>query len=345
MCMSEAEGGQRCAAHTRPRYEQASPGSPDWFDIARDYASTSEGHAQLTAEVAEARLFGDHAREARLRAALLRGETLRAANAETVRLLGATTRQRRLTSEETDQVRNEFGVATEQVLRDHAVSHILGALADMRGAEQLIFFGGTALSRTFLPLLRLSEDLDLLADGPRAELAGRIEQIVARRLARSHGTVTWSPSLADTKGSDSAVLGIGERIRIRVQLLTADGYPAWPTRPHRLVQRYSDAPAATMRTLTAPAFVASKASAWLDRHTPRDLYDLWALGEHGHITPEADDLFKHLGPTHGHVQPWMFDTAPAEDAWQDALGHQGIVRITAAKALAEVKEMWKRAAQ
>jgi hypothetical protein len=156
--------------------------------------------------------------------------------------------------------------------------------------------------------------------------------------------VTWSPSLADTKGSDSAVLGVGERIRIRVQLLAADDYPAWPTRPHRLVQRYSDAPAATMRTLTAPAFVASKTNAWLDRHTPRDLYDLWALGEHGHITSEADDLFKHLGPTHSHVQSWMFNTAPTEGEWQNALGHQGIVRVSAAEALAEVQAMWERVA-
>jgi predicted nucleotidyltransferase component of viral defense system len=343
MCMSEAEGGQCCAAHTRPRYEQTPVTSPDWFDAARDYASTPQGRTQLTAEAAEAGLFGDRARVARLRAALMRGETLRAVNAETVRLRD-THRRRSLIQEEIDGVRNEFGVATEQVLRDHAISHILGALAGMRRADRLIFFGGTALSRSFLPQLRLSEDLDLLAVGPRAELARDIERSVARRLARSHGAVNWTPSLVDTKGSDAAVLGVAERIQIRVQLLHADDYPAWPTEPHRLVQRYADAPDASLRTLTASAFVASKTSAWLDRCTPRDLYDLWALGEHGHITPDAGALFKRLGPTHTTVQPWMFRTAPTEAEWQDALGHQGVVRVTAAEALAEVQDMWARAA-
>ena len=39
----------------------------------------------------------------------------------------------------------------------------------------------------------------------------------------------------------------------------------------------------------------------------------------------------------------MFSTPPTEGAWQDALGHQGIVRIAAAEALAEVRAMWARA--
>ena len=42
-----------------------------------------------------------------------------------------------------------FGVAEAQVRRDHAISHILAALSRHR-REDLIFFGGTALSRTYL---------------------------------------------------------------------------------------------------------------------------------------------------------------------------------------------------
>jgi hypothetical protein len=34
----------------------------------------------------------------------------------------------------------EFGVSTEQVLRDHAISHVLGALTSMDGADDLVFW-------------------------------------------------------------------------------------------------------------------------------------------------------------------------------------------------------------
>ncbi len=341
MCKPASEGGQRCAAHSRPRYQRTPRTSPDWPNVARDYASTPEGHDRLTAEAEEARALGEYDREADLRAALLRGESLRAANAEAARIL-ARGRQRTISQAEIDQVREAFGVTTEQVLRDHAVSHVLGALSSMPGAGDLVFFGGTALSRTFLPALRLSEDVDLLARGDRTDLAHRIERAVARRLRRSHGTVAWTPSLAATSGSEAAVLRVDDRIHVRVQLLGGGGHPRWPTEQQRLIQRYADAPEATLTTLTAPAFVASKTMAWLDRQAPRDLYDLWALGEHGHIGPEAADLFSRHGPTGGHVQPWMFSTPPAEGAWQDALGHQGAVRVSAADALAQVRARWAR---
>jgi hypothetical protein len=98
------------------------------------------------------------------------------------------------------------------------------------------------------------------------------------------------PRLTDTSGSEAAALVIGERIQIRVQLLNADRYPAWPTERRDLVQRYADAPPASMRTLTAPAFAAAKTVAWAERHC---------------------------------------DRAPDEEVWQSALGHQGVVRVSA----------------
>src|ERR1035437_6902676 len=68
-----------------------------------------------------------------------------------------------------------FGVAEVQVRRDHAISHILAALSRHR-RQELIFFGGTALSRTYLLDERLSEDIDLIAvdqrDGGCPEFRG-----------------------------------------------------------------------------------------------------------------------------------------------------------------------------
>ncbi|MGO2860189.1 MAG: nucleotidyl transferase AbiEii/AbiGii toxin family protein [Brevibacterium sp.] len=71
--------------------------------------------------------------------------------------------------------------------------------------------------------------------------------------------------------------------RVQLQLLSRTGYPVWPTEYRDIDQRYSDAPSARLRVLTQPAFAAAKLSAWNDRATPRDLYDLWAMAAHGMI--------------------------------------------------------------
>jgi len=57
----------------------------------------------------------------------------------------------------------EFGVAESQVELDHLISQVLVALAELN--QPIVFFGGTALARTWLkePAVRgrLSEDIDL----------------------------------------------------------------------------------------------------------------------------------------------------------------------------------------
>ena len=67
-------------------------------------------------------------------------------------------------------------VPVRQVRRDHLLSHLIAGVA---GAEGVIFVGGTALHRTHLPDMRLSEDLDLLVlDGGADELVERAKSAV-----------------------------------------------------------------------------------------------------------------------------------------------------------------------
>ena len=231
-------------------------------------------------------------------------------------------------------------MADEQVLRDHAISHVLAAPTSA-GLDDAI--GGTALSRTFLPDLRLSEDIDLLTTQPRATVGPAIEEAVARGLQRSHGSTAWLPPLAATRGSQSSVLVVGDTVRIRVQLLRAEGYAAWPTELQQLGQRYGDAPPAALRTPTAAAFAGWK-TATCSIARPRDLYDLWGLGRAGLIDAEAAQLFRTHGPTSGDVQPWMFTRTPSEADWAAALAHQGVVQVGPTEARDEVRERWARAA-
>lgn len=242
--------------------------------------------------------------------------------------------------DEARMVADRFGVAIEQVRRDHLVSHILAAVSRAH-RDDVMFFGGTALARTLVPDGRLSEDVDLIALGSRVDTAAELERTLASALRRSHGRITWAPALTAVRDTDSAVLQAEDgRLTVRVQLLDRRGYEPWPTVIQDLDQRYRDAAPAALRVPTAAAFAAWKTVAWLDRAAPRDLWDLWALAQHGHITRAAGDLFIAHGPTNGAPQPWMFTSAPSEDRWRQRLAGQTRLTVTAAKALRVVAVAW-----
>ena len=244
---------------------------------------------------------------------------------------------------EWEQIASGFGVGMEQVRRDHLISHLLAAISAGVSTDELTFFGGTALSRTHLADARLSEDIDLIARVSRTELAGQIEQAVRRGIARSHGRPTWHPALTVTTGSQPAVLSVPDGTSVQVQLLGGEGY-SWPTEVVEIRQRYSDAPPARLRVLTAEAFAAAKLGAWIDRRASRDLYDLWALSERGLIGPSALRLFVAQGPFGKTPPSWVFGQEPDEDAWVRALGHQTHLRVSAREAMTRVRQAWSLAA-
>jgi predicted nucleotidyltransferase component of viral defense system len=65
-----------------------------------------------------------------------------------------------LSTERLAREADRFGVSDEQVRRDQAISHVPAVVAE-EFADEVIFFGGTALSRTHLLHARRSEDIDL----------------------------------------------------------------------------------------------------------------------------------------------------------------------------------------
>lgn len=219
----------------------------------------------------------------------------------------------------------QFGVDDDQVIRDHAISHALAAIASL-GASDVIFFGGTALARSLLTDVRLSEDIDLIACGDRSEIGDRIEGAIFREFRSTLGEASFTPHIRDTRHPEPSVLRVGDAT-IQIQLLASEGYPSWPTEVVDLEQRYADAAPARLRVLTRPAFVASKLSAWADRAAPRDLYDLWALAEAGQFTGAAAELFGRFGP-YTKVSIVSFTQLPTDREWETSLGHQCLVRVT-----------------
>lgn len=186
----------------------------------------------------------------------------------------------------------------KQVRRDHAISHVLASLS-RDAAGDLIFFGGTALSRTHLTRARLSEDIDLIAKGPRHAVATKVAQVVESGLLRSHGRITWTPPFG-SKDVEPAILRTQDNIAIRVQVLDGRDYEPWPVEWHDIEQRYVDAAPARLLVPTVEAFVGWKTAAWFERRAARDSYHLWALSDNGSLTPRAAEVFVQHGPTAAH---------------------------------------------
>ncbi len=234
-------------------------------------------------------------------------------------------------------VADQFGVARPQVRRDHLISHLLAALS-AHAADEVVFFGGTSLSRTFIPDGRLSEDIDLIAVHERRGAAELVASCLVRGVRREYPGLRWEPQLTAVRDTEPAVLVSPEGLTVRVQLLGPTGYPPWPTERREIVQRYSDAPPATLTVLTLPSFVAAKTMAWLDRAAPRDLYDLWLLTHRHAIDEDAARLFTRYGQTGRPPTGELFTHAPDETRWRQELSGQTRLDVTATEALEAVRD-------
>jgi predicted nucleotidyltransferase component of viral defense system len=244
-------------------------------------------------------------------------------------------------ADERAEIARQFGVAPEQVERDHLISHLLAFLSQ-NVSDRIHFIGGTALARTHLPQGRLSEDIDLIAIDDRKTVAADLDAALPRALARTHGRLMLDPPLSSVTNTVAAVLRSASGILVRIQLLSARDRVLWPTERRSIWQRYSDAPVAELTVPTLPAFAASKTATWADRHAPRDLWDLWALARIGAIDAAALELYRRFGPTNHPPGDFAFETPPSDAAWRSQLAGQTRLTVDAADALAVVREAWAR---
>jgi hypothetical protein len=243
--------------------------------------------------------------------------------------------------EEISRISELFGVSASQVRRDYLISHLLGLLSQNL-ADEVLFFGGTALARTHLVEGRLSEDIDLIVRGDegRASIAGEIDALFATGLRRVLGRLEWGPPLSDVRDTQPAILSGPDGVSVRIQLLDGRSYPAWPSERRVLVQRYSEVLPAELWVPTRSAFAAGKMAAWFDRKAPRDLWDLWALAEIGAIDDTARELYLRQGPTGRAPASWLFTVLPSQEQWHEALAAQTRLTVSAAEAARVVVSAW-----
>jgi len=232
-------------------------------------------------------------------------------------------------------VADRFGVDLDQVRRDHVISHVLAAIS-RRARDAFLFVGGTMLSRTWLPDLRLSEDVDLMVFVPRAEAGGLLADAVDAAVVPIVGSVSWDVDPRTAKDSQAIYLSAGDDVTIKFQLVDTTGRPRWPHLVRDIEQRYVDAPPARLNVPTAQAAVAMKLTAWVDRRTSRDLYDLWAMTQQGMVDAGALALYHRFGQTTKPLGAHVFQNPPSQDVWEAALGHQCILAATPIEAVTAV---------
>lgn len=215
-----------------------------------------------------------------------------------------------------------LGVDAMQVARDHLVSCILAWLAADQVAAHVTFIGGTALARTHLDGLRVSEDIDLLADDPRLVATAFADRLAAG-LRREYPGLSVSDPQPSPRGLMLLVDAPGTP-PIQVQILaTESAEAALATAVTPVSLRYARLPATVdLRVPTAASFVAMKIAAYRDRAEPRDLFDLARLADRGQVTAAAIDATRRLTsatPTareFGHLPPRV------RDRWHERLAHQ-----------------------
>lgn len=208
----------------------------------------------------------------------------------------------------------ELGVPESQIRRDHLLSHLIVGLPL---EDRVVFIGGTALNRTHLPDVRLSEDVDVhlvegLADDLVAQLleAVRLEYpgLAVDSRERRHDVATYSLQV--------------DGLRVQLQIIT--NRPEWTKLPAEITPvrlRYSDlSESVDLLVPTVEAFGAMKLTAYIDRFAPRDLFDLRELAERGAVSDESLALTrKLLGRSLARQE---FETSPSDDQWDIELSHQ-----------------------
>jgi len=223
---------------------------------------------------------------------------------------------------EIDETAKKFGAPHSQILRDHLISHVIAALADWPNQQHITFFGGTALCRTWLPNLRLSEDIDLLLDRPDDTAA--IRDHVSRQLRREFPSLTWTA--LGTQHEVQTWTLTDNQLELKIQFAQwRIGWQHTLTGTPTAVQlRYSDLPETATLTVPDPSsFAAMKLLAWFDRFTPRDLFDLAALADAGHIDQRATHMVKEIaGFTPTTQTTGTTVRQSVQTTWQDELGHQ-----------------------
>ena len=240
-----------------------------------------------------------------------------------------------LKPDDAEEVLKNFETNERQVQRDHAISHVLFALQKIE--SQMVFFGGTALARTYLPSGRLSEDIDLFTNS-RTALSQEINDLPSL-IEREFPNASWALLPSRAADAQDIFLRCDDLIQVKMQIVESKtrGWEAVPVQSSVIFQRYSDVPPTSLTVPTFDGFIAMKALAWFDRRAARDLFDLEGLSAVHEVTEMARNVVEQI---RGYPLSGSMMRQRPIGLWSEELAHQTKLEKSEAACLARVLEWW-----
>lgn len=243
------------------------------------------------------------------------------------------------------------GIQQPVVERDYAISYILAGIDSVPVlARSLVFKGGTALKKLYIPNYRFSEDLDFSAvDAPKGDaLMSILEEATeeTRRLLNERGPFTLDISRYTERephpgGQEAFNIRVGfpwqRETLCRIKLEISHDEPVLRKPENRaLIHGYEERLSVTVRCYCLEEIVAEKLRALLQTHErlvtrgwarprARDYYDLWRILNEFGDTLEIDGLLDllekkcvHRGVRFGSIEDFFTDelTSAASEQWE-----------------------------
>lgn len=179
---------------------------------------------------------------------------------------------------------HRLGLSDKTIEKDYVLTWVLLAIASSPLRDWLVFKGGTAIKKIYVPDYRFSEDLDftLLNDISTQDLSAEIESLFPWLRRQVNITLAVRRVEVHRTGSPTLYLNYGGPLRgdlssrfFKVDF-TPDELLLFPLVEAPLQVPYSDCQGRTetLRVYSPEEILAEKLCALLGRTEPRDLYDI-----------------------------------------------------------------------
>ena len=188
-------------------------------------------------------------------------------------------------SSEISKLAHKFGLGDRTIEKDYVLTWVLHAIANSPLNGQVVFKGGTAIKKMYIPEYRFSEDLDFTLLDPvltNAVLESRIKTLFP--WLRKKANLTLEIRRIDVHASGSPALYLNYvgplQGHISSRFLKIDftrgELLAYPTKNLPVLSTYSDLQnrEAILQVYSFEEILAEKLRSLLTRAEPRDLYDI-----------------------------------------------------------------------
>lgn len=191
---------------------------------------------------------------------------------------------------EIQKIASKLGIRDTQIEKDYVIGWVLRGISGITYLkEKLIFKGGTALRKIYLPNYRLSEDLDFTFEGEdydTAKIKNHFDELIKWIKDESRIALTLQDETVHQTGNYNFYLGYigplggtGSNKTIKVDITNDEKLCNKPVESI-VLNEYSDLKDEfKVMSYTLNEIITEKMRSLMQRTIPRDLFDVWHLLE------------------------------------------------------------------